>query len=186
MELQELLGNAKVFERLSKIDVDLALRHRSNGCQFCGGQLHSAPYQRKPRGATVTIPDYCALRLSFCCSVCRRRSLPRSCLFMGRRVYFGFVIVLLSGICQGFSKISMGDLCAQLQVSKRTVRRWLFFFKEIFPKSELWQQLRGRLTPQAACGCVPLGVFQVFGKEKLFEVCCLLIAGVMPADVQIE
>jgi hypothetical protein len=80
----------------------------------------------------------------------------------------------------------MGDLRVQLQVSKRTVRRWLLFFQETFPKSDLWQQLRGRLNPQAACGSVPLGIFQDFGEEKLFEACCFLIAGVFPAEVQIE
>ena len=186
MQLADLLGNAKVFEKLSKIDGELALRHRAAGCQFCGAQLHSAPYQRKPRGALVPIPDCCATRLSLCCSICRKRSLPRSCLFLGRCVYFGFVIVLLSGMKQGFNKISIGDLCLHLQVSKRTLRRWLLFFQEIFPRRDLWQRLRGRLTPQADCACVPLGILNDFGEEKLFEACCLLIGGVFPAEVQTE
>jgi hypothetical protein len=94
--------------------------------------------------------------------------------------------MLLSGIKQGYDKILIGKVCAQIQVSKRTLRRWLLFFQEIFPKGDLWQQLRGRLNPQAACGSVPLGIFQDFGEGKLFEACCFLISGVFPAEVQIE
>jgi hypothetical protein len=180
MNLHELLGNTRVFEQLNKIDVELSRQHRTKGCSFCGGKLHASPYTRKPRGALVAIPDCFKIRFSFCCSICRKRSVPISCLFFGRRVYFGCVIILLTGILQGFTAKSMRDLSEQFQVSKRTLRRWLWFFKEIFPKSNLWQRLRGRLSPHVACAITPLGVLQDFGEARLFEACCFLISGLPP------
>ena len=68
--------------------------------RFAAGMLHSARYPRKPRGGLDDLgPDY-ATRLSFCCAVdgCRRRTTPPSVRYLGRRVYLGAVVVLVTAM----------------------------------------------------------------------------------------
>lgn len=86
--LLELLQKACIFRLLDRTDTDLATEHRQKGCPHCGGRLQQANYARKPRGGPSAIPDEHMVRQAFCSSRehCRRRTLPPSCLFMGRRV----------------------------------------------------------------------------------------------------
>ncbi len=43
-----MLSSAHVRAFLEKVDADEAERCRLEGCQHCGGRLHSARYPRKP------------------------------------------------------------------------------------------------------------------------------------------
>ena len=67
------------------------------GCD-CGGKLHRADYERKARG--VPQWDKC---YSFCCDQedCRRRRTPESVRFLGRKVYAGLIVVLISAMLHG-------------------------------------------------------------------------------------
>lgn len=186
MNIIDLLQNASFFSQLLKLDILLSQRQQALGCKFCGGKLHRAPYERKPRGIVFLITQQ-FLRLSLCCADCRKRSLPSSCIFLGRRVYFGCVILLVTSILQGLTSSRIKDLCAQFQVSKRTLKKWLLFFRDVFPKSDLWQKLRGRLSPDIASGTMPLTLVQSWYSEKgFFEACCFLVAGFFPTEVQVE
>ncbi len=66
-----LLGNAKLYRHLLRIDRDLAAAERAAGCAACG-RLDAADYPRKPRGGPAVLPEGYALRFSFCCDACRR------------------------------------------------------------------------------------------------------------------
>lgn len=46
----KILTDKSLFTLLYKIDQKLAEQTRSRGCPYCGGPLHYANYQRKPRG----------------------------------------------------------------------------------------------------------------------------------------
>jgi hypothetical protein len=61
-------------------------------------KLHRSDYDRKPRGG----PQW-EVRFSFCCAQegSRRRHIPPSVRFMGRRVYAGLVVVLVSAMIHG-------------------------------------------------------------------------------------
>ena len=97
-----VLQKPSFFRFLSAIDSDLASRVRLQGCSFCGGVLHSACYPRKPRSGSVELETTApTMRQSFCCDKCRRRTTPESVRFLGRRVYPGFVMVLLSAMQSG-------------------------------------------------------------------------------------
>jgi hypothetical protein len=100
--LSELLQKVSLFRLLYQIDLDLANQQRQCGCPYCGGRLDRAGYERKPRGGPPGIPEQYLIRHSLCCSQadCRRRSLPPSCLFMGRRVYWGCVILVVMALRQ--------------------------------------------------------------------------------------
>jgi hypothetical protein len=71
---QALLADAKFHEQLLVFDRDLAASARAARCWLCGGALHSASYDRKPRGCPGGLCREYAERFSFCCAVdgCRK------------------------------------------------------------------------------------------------------------------
>ena len=93
------LDSAALFFVLARIDWSLAAEVRAGGCPHCGGPLHAAHYLRKPRGGPP-LPDSLSTRRSLCCGHCRRRSTPPSGLFLGRKVYWGAVVVVVAALRQ--------------------------------------------------------------------------------------
>jgi hypothetical protein len=146
--LPELLRTTNLFRLLHRIDIDLAEQQQKAGCPFCGGTLHYSTYQRKPRGGPALSDDLCK-RLSLCCSneKCRRRTLPESTLFMGRRVYFRAVILIVTTLIQNKpQKYSKNMLSQMFGADRKTINRWLAYFRDIFPQSKVWKAIRGRLS----------------------------------------
>jgi hypothetical protein len=95
---QNHLADQQVYQLLEKVDGDLVEDARQHDCVHCGGKLHRSDYDRKPRGG----PQW-DVRFSLCCASegCRRRHTPPSVRFMGRRVYAGLVVVLVSAMTHG-------------------------------------------------------------------------------------
>src|SRR6266481_3167262 len=87
---------------LFAVDKDLAEGLRKQACP-CGGRLHDANYLRKPRGTPAQLPEPLRLRLSFCCDRdgCRKRATPPSVRFLGRKVFLGAIVILVSAMRQG-------------------------------------------------------------------------------------
>jgi hypothetical protein len=147
--LPQLLQKASLFFLLYRIDLDLAEQVQSKGCPFCGCTLHHANYTRKPRGGPVDIPDEYLIRQSLCCSnsECMRRTMPPSSLFMGRRVYWGGVILVVMTLCQGrLCGFSVAKLERMFSISRHTIKRWIVWFRDEFPKTAQWHRLRGRVA----------------------------------------
>lgn len=140
-----------LFALLHRIDQDLAEGTRAGRCPFCGAGLHYAAYERKPRGGPEGIAEEVCLRLSLCCGRegCRRRTLPPSCLFLGRKVYWGAIVLVVVALRQRRRQsFSAARLRKLFGVSWETVRRWMGFFAEVFPASDRWRRVRG-LVPAA-------------------------------------
>ncbi len=155
--LPELLQSTKLFHLLHRIDIDLAAQQQKAGCPFCGGSLHYSNYQRKPRGGP-DLPESLHIRLSLCCSKenCRRRTLPKSTLFMDRRVYFRVVILIVTTLSQNKAQeYSKNALSRMLDADRKTISRWLKYFREIFPKSRAWKTLRGLVSPVVTAFSLP-------------------------------
>lgn len=143
--LPELLQTTNLFELLHRIDIDLADQQQKAGCPFCGSSLHYSNYQRQPRGGPE-LPEEFSTRLSFCCSKenCRRRTLPKSTLFMDRRVYLRAVILIVTTLNQSKpQEYSKNMLSKMLEANRKTINRWLAYFREIFPASQIWKRIRG-------------------------------------------
>lgn len=51
-----LLASARFHEALLALDEQEAAEARRRGCGVCGGRLHVADYERKPRGAASSPP----------------------------------------------------------------------------------------------------------------------------------
>lgn len=148
---------ARVYGVLLRIDEEFASATKVAGCP-CGGRLHSAAYWRKPRGGREDLPAEYSKRLSFCCDRegCRRRATPPSVRFLGRRVYFGLVVVLLCALAQGATSKRVARLRHLAgDVSVRSVERWRGWWREVFPKTTVFRELRGRLQPPAAIEDLP-------------------------------
>src|SRR3989304_4273818 len=96
------------------------------GWRRCGGRLHRAHYPRKPRGGPAELEPGQERRLSFCCARegCRRRTTPPSLRFLGRRVYFGPVFVLVTTLCQGISPRRVARLRGQGGLGRRPPPAW--------------------------------------------------------------
>ena len=152
-----LADEESLFEALTAIDTELTQLVRAKRCpkDGCGGPLHDGKYERKPRGSKAGIAKACCNRLSLCCGWCRRRTLPPSCLFMGRKVYLGSAVVLVTCAVRGLERMTLRALCEQFGVSRRTIKRWVEYFALLLPQSVLWQRVRGRVGAEISDDALP-------------------------------
>lgn len=161
---QTVLQDASFFELLSRFDEDLAAEVRDSGCA-CGGVLHSARYPRKPRGGPGAPGHGRVMRASFCCAEegCRRRTTPPSLRFLGRKVFFGVVVLLLPILREGPTPERLRRLEARFGVSRRTLYRWRRWWRETVPRTRWWQQQRGLLAGAVVEGELPACVLAALG-----------------------
>jgi hypothetical protein len=172
---------ATIFEILHHIDQDLAERVKQRGCPYCRGGLHDAHYHRKPRGGPKELPEEFSIRMSLCCGRegCRRRTLPPSCLFLDRKVYWGAIVLVVVALRQRRpGSASAARLRSLFDVSWETVKRWLAFFDEVFPRSESWLRCRGSVPSTVANDDLPAGLIELFvhasgGDEQTGLIRCL-------------
>jgi hypothetical protein len=154
---------------LFRIDEDLAAQTRAGGCLFCGGELHSADYPRKPRGVDSSLlGEGCTRRLSLCCARdgCRRRHSPPSVRFLGRRVFLSAVVVLVTALAQGLTGRRVAALREQFGISERTLRRWQQWWREQFAATSLWKALRGRFMPPIPEAALPGSLLECCSGEN--------------------
>ncbi len=147
--LSDLLQDVSLFRILHQIDRDLAESCRQARCPYCQGPLHYSSYLRKPRGGPEKIPEEYLQRFSLCCGreSCRKRVLPPSCLFMGRRVYWQAVILVVMTLRQSrVNGIGANKLMRMFSIPRKTIVRWSNYFRDEFPVSKVWQRLRGRVN----------------------------------------
>lgn len=161
--IRALLQGLQLCLQLQRIDDEAAAAARGRGCP-CGGRLHSARYPRKPRGGPIGLHDGFQWRWSFCCASegCRRRTTPPSVRFLGRKVYLGTVVVLLSAAARCLSVPRVARLRELVGASRRTLRRWLRWWEVEFATSRFWQAMRGRFAPPPAVDDLPKSLLDRF------------------------
>ncbi len=142
-----ILGSTTFHLLLAQFDRDLAEGVHAKGCP-CGHPLDYARYERKPRGGPANLPDECRIRHSLCCRKdgCRQRRLPPSLLFLGRRVYLGTAVVLISALAEGATPRRMKTLRAMIGASPATIERWQRWWREVFPVRAAGHLVRARLV----------------------------------------
>lgn len=159
----ELPRGATFWLFLFSIDQDLAETARQQTCS-CGGRLHRASYPRKPRGGGDDLPPEYGYRLSFCCDRdgCRKRVTPPSVRFLGRKVYLGVVVILVSAMRQGPSPRRVRELSQVFGADRRTIVRWQTFWREHFPQTQFWKVARGHVVPRIEVVALPLSLLDAF------------------------
>lgn len=162
---QRQLADQALHRLLDHVDGELAEAVRIKGCQRGhSGKLHRANYERKPRGG----PTW-EKRHSFCCDQegCRRRHTPPSVRFLGRKVYVGFVVVLMTAMNQGLKPSRVQGLCAVLPtIERRTLERWRQWWLKTFAAGPFWKDARARFVPPLSEAHLPVSLCERFGLSQ--------------------
>jgi hypothetical protein len=167
---QGYLADKILFKLLEKVDADLAKKVRQGRCLLCGAILHSARYRRKPRGipkADFDRPED-IWRDSFCCAQegCRTRHTPPSVRFLGRKVYWGFIVILISAMRNGLNAGRLKVLREVLGADRRTVERWREWWLKVFAESAFWKAARARFATWIDPATLPGVLCEAFGVER--------------------
>jgi hypothetical protein len=72
--------------------------------------------------------------------------MPPSCRFMGRKVYWYIVILIILSNWQNKETTNIFKLSKLFDVSRNTIPRWIAFFQDIFPSSHQWKRIRGKVA----------------------------------------
>src|SRR5438552_8267186 len=158
------LLDARVWRLLVIADHDLAAATRAARCA-CGGALHSARYRRKPRGGPpAEFSEAYSWRESLCCARdgCRRRTTPPSLRFLGRRVYLGAVVVLVSAMTGGVTAKRAAVMRECVGVSLRTLQRWRAWWLGTFSQTAFWRSARARFAPAVDEQRLPASLLEPF------------------------
>jgi len=163
----DLVGDGRLHAFLWECDRDLAAEARAGGCLVCGGRVDSARYPRKPRGGPADLGPAFETRESFCCAKdgCRKRLTPPSLRFLGRKVYLGAVVVVVSAMRHGATPTRVARLRELVGASPRTLARWRRWWREAFATSRFWRAAAGRFGTPIARELLPLSVLERFAGE---------------------
>ena len=155
-----LLQNPNFFSLLLQIDTHEAAALQAQHCS-CGAVLHRADYPRKPRGCPPELRSDFERRFSFCCSQCRKRTTAVSVRFLGRRLYLGLIVVLMSErrTTRSASALQLADA---LGVPWRTIARWRHWWLQLFPATPLWAGACARFMPPVDIGHLPTSLIKRF------------------------
>jgi len=156
--------NQNVLQLIEKADQDLAELVHNQPCPHCGGKLHWANYTRHPRGLSGK-----AIRFSLCCAQegCRRRQTPESIRFLGRKVYPGLIVVLVSAMNNGLCPQRIAEVRKTLAVSRATLNRWRKWWLNQFIQTRFWKAARARFMPIISESAMPASLCQRFGADQL-------------------
>ena len=162
--LPELLKKSSLFLVLNQIDIDLAEECRSQNCLYCDGPLHRANYPRKPWGHPKDVPDKKMIRQSLCCGRrgCRKRMKPPSCIYMGRKKYWSGIIIVVMALRQNGSSKGAIKIMRMFNIPYKTFLRWRTWFRDEFPTSAQWKNLRGRVNASIGSDQLPGGLLDYF------------------------
>ena len=97
--------------------------------------------------------------------------------FLGRKVYLGAVVILVSAMRHGPTPRRVRELTELFGVERRTISRWRVFWNEHFPKTTFWKVARARLVPVIEIVEFPRSLLKAFvhsgedraGWEKLLR-----------------
>ncbi len=162
-----LLSDTRLYEALLRFDADLAREARERSCPDCGSALHSATFPRKPRGSAVPLPEGYERRHSFCCSSdgCRGRVTPPSVRFLGRKVYLGVVIVVVTAMKHGVTAARVSATARTLGVGRETLQRWHRWWTELFVATPFWTAAQSFFAPPVATSELPASLVVRFAGD---------------------
>jgi hypothetical protein len=167
MIAREFHDGGSFWSFLLSIDKNLAECARREACS-CSGRLHCANYPRAPRSGLDHLPEEYRCRFSFCCDRdgCRKRVTPPSVRFLGRKVYLGAVVILITAMRQGPTPRRVRDLSSLFGVNSATIARWQAFWRDYVPRTTFWKVARARLVPVVEIAALPLSLVEAFGRTN--------------------
>ena len=159
-----LVRDARFYEFQLETDRMILAEARKEVCVICGDVLHSGNFRRKPRGGPAGMSEDADLRYSLCCAdlECRKRVTPPSLRFLGRKVYLGAVVVVVSAMRHGASPARMRKLRELFGVSRRTVERWRVWWATAFAEGPLWKAMAAAILPAVEVPRLPASLLERF------------------------
>jgi hypothetical protein len=162
---QAVLADATFHEQLLVFDRDLAASARAARCWLCGGALHSASYDRKPRGGPPVLGPAYAGRFSFCCAVDG---------FLGRKVYLATVVTLISAMLLGTTPARLARLSTVPGIDRRTLARWRAWWRSTFTDSRFAPIARAVFMPPLQIASLPVSLLDRFAGDIERKLAALL------------
>ncbi len=164
---QTVLADARFHEQLLAFDRDLSATARAARCWRCGGVLHSASYDRKPRGCPAGLGEEYAERFSFCCAAdgCRKRGAPPSPRFLGRHVHLATVVTLLSALMLGATPSRLARLSVVPGLDRRTLARWRAWWRSTFAGGPFAAAARAAMATPIDITAPPVSLLERFAGE---------------------
>lgn len=169
-----LLRDPRFYAMKLRIDRALLDEMRSRACRKCGKALHTADFGRKPRGGPADLGEKADSRFSLCCANCRKRHTPASVRFLGRKVYWSAVVVVVSAMRHGATPARMRKLREHFGVSRRTVERWRVWWREAFTESAFWKAATAAFMPPVEHDLLPASLLQRFAGDAEAQLLALL------------
>ncbi len=171
-----LLRDARFYSFQLQVDREQLAEARAEGCGICGAVLHSGHFRRKPRGGPAGLGDEHDVRFSLCCGRegCRKRLTPPSLRFLGRKVYLGAVVVVVSAMRHGATAARVRKLRELFGVSRRTIERWRAWWRETFAESPFWRIASAAFMPPVDPRRLPASLLERFSGDDEARLVSLL------------
>jgi len=112
------------------------------------------------------LPEKYSVRLSLCCGKtgCRKRVLPKSVLFDGRKVYWR-VVIWITILMRQQRTSTMRQLQEELKVDLRTIRRWISEYRQDFATGR-YKTIGGRFPSGLKAGQEVSELFSFFATQN--------------------
>jgi hypothetical protein len=82
--------------------------------------------------------------------------------YLGRRVYLGAVVVLVTAMQAGLTPARAARLRELLGVTVRTLTRWRIWWRTAFVATPFWRAVRGRFIPPVQVDGLPAALLDRF------------------------
>jgi hypothetical protein len=105
---------------------------------------------------------------------CRSRTTPPSLRFLGRKVYLATIVVLVSMMQHGVTEGRLERLNEVFDVDRRTVVRWLQWWRNAFTATAFWRNARAAFSPPVEWDHLPATLFERFRGEAAERLIALL------------
>jgi hypothetical protein len=173
--IEDILRDTRFYELLLGFDRQIADAAHAGPCRECGAKLHWGSFGRKPRGVPGGLSPEHLRRFSLCCAAdgCRTRETPSSLRFLGRKVFLGAMVVLISAMQSGLTKVRMRRLQVLVGVSWRTVVRWRDWWCRVFAECPFWRA-QGVFVPPVTTADLPASLLNRFDGETEQQLVSLL------------
>lgn len=155
----------RFFDLLLTIDREECDRVQALGCPDCHGPLDRGDHARKLRAGPLQYLAFGLRRANLCCRDCRQREMPESAVFLGRRAYAGFVVVLASILGSGLTPRRLARVQTSLGVSAQTVGRWQQWWRTAFLAATPWASRRGDFLPPLDPVALPTDLMARFKRD---------------------
>ncbi len=86
--------------------------------------------------------------------------------YLGRRVYLGAVVVLVTAIIGGVTATRVARLREWCGVTGRTLKRWRIWWRETFVVTAFWRGAQGHFMPPVAIETLPASLLERFAGDE--------------------